>query len=96
MPNILNLSYTVRVPKTNGTGFDSPNVVWRTCRPYIYLAAFLRPYASVRLLWAGTGGGTFGCAGIHTNRSVNPTCCPPASFDSEARVLSNSYGGRHG
>lgn len=96
MTNSQKLSYTYPVPKTNGTRGESRNFTRRTYRPLICLAVFLRLHASVRLLWAGTGGGAFGRAGPLVNRSLNLPCCPPTPFESGVRVLSHSQGGHHG
>lgn len=87
------LSYTGLVPKTNGTRGESRNIERRTVRRQ---AVFLRPYAYVRLLWAGTGGGIFGCAGSLSSRSLNLTCCLPTRLRAGKQGLSNSKGGRHG
>jgi|GEM_PF-2421431 len=75
--------HTICARKTARAGFSSLNDPRRTSR---CKAVFLRPYAFARLLWAGLGGGIFGCAGSLGRRSANPALCPPTPFSSGARV----------
>lgn len=83
----LALAATVRhnspVAAPTAAGFDSPNVPRRMNR---HLAGFFRPYAYVRLQWAGDGGEGKSPAGSLGRRSVNPAICPPTPFDSGRRV----------
>lgn len=49
------------------------------------MAVFLRPYAVVRLLWAGDGGEGSRPAGSLGRRSSNLGICPPTPFGSGER-----------
>lgn len=77
------LVHTIRACESTQAGFDSPNVPRRMNRRP---AVFFRPYAFVRLLWAGDGGEGASPAGSLGRRSVNPAICPPTPFDSGERV----------
>lgn len=71
------------VAETTAARGESRKVPRRTHR---HLAGFFRPYASVRLLWAGDGGEGKSPAGSLGRRSLNPAICPPTPFESGARV----------
>lgn len=51
-----------------------------------HMAGFFRPYANVRLLWAGDDREGKSPAGSLGRRSLNPVICPPTPFESGERV----------
>lgn len=77
--------------KTNAAGFGDLNTYGGHTATS---AAFFRPFALVRLLWAGDCGDTFGYAGFRRCRFANLAFCPPTSFGDGERVH-RTYGGRN-
>lgn len=74
--------HNARVAETTAARVGSRKCKRRTHR---HLAGFFRPYADVRLLWAGDGGEGASPAGSLLRRSSNPAICPPTPFGSGER-----------
>lgn len=85
--------YAIPMVKTMAIGFDSLCRQRRTHRPLIG-GFFASAICRCAPLWAGCGGGIFGCAGFLCHRSVNPAVCPSTPIDSGERVKPD-IGGHH-
>lgn len=60
--------YDSQVTAKSVTGFDSPHIRMAQQRPKTIVGAFFMPAMP---FYGGCAWGTFGCAGVHSDRSVN-------------------------